>query len=222
MAVWQTDDGAQSPHSHPWLAGLVFAFDRLLRRRFAVLEYSNNPACIFRVQFCPTSRNLVLGDGTRLSGGERVARLHYWNEHLPALRRYQSKLSWAHEFYHRIALSLTELAEYLAARPELADVQVVCADVPSAVQEQIRQITHIMQNFGFETIYDPKPAPPFERLTRFGENILISLMVFVQNPDSVRSDTLRRVRVPIYLSRRTLQRRFGFKGKAAGTAVEAS
>ena len=48
-----------------------------------------------------------------------------------------------------------------------------------------------------------------ERLHRFGENILISLIILAHNPGALRPDTLRRVRVPIYLSRRMLEREFG-------------
>jgi hypothetical protein len=48
-----------------------------------------------------------------------------------------------------------------------------------------------------------------ERIHRFGENILISLTVFAQNAAALRLDTMSRVRVPIYLSRRTLEEKFG-------------
>ena len=57
---------------------------------------------------------------------------------------------------------------------------------------------------------------------RLGENILISLMVFAQNARALRLDTLMRVRVPIYLSRRTLEQKFGDVNEAAAGAVEVS
>ena len=211
MALWETNDGRaqRSPYSHPWLAELLFAFDRQLRRHKDVLEYSGDPSCIFRVEICRARRNLALRDGIWLRAGERIAKLHYWNEQMPSTRRYANRVAWAREFHRRIALSLTELARYLHAQTEFADVKVVCADVTSAVSEQSRQITHIMAHYGFETIYDTEPPPFRERLIRLGENILISLLVFVQNADTLRFDSLRRVRVPIYLSRRELERRFG-------------
>jgi len=56
---------------------------------------------------------------------------------------------------------------------------------------------------------DEEPERLGERLHRFGDNILISLMVLAQNSVALRADTLRRVRVPIYLSRRGLAARFG-------------
>ncbi|MGH6672280.1 MAG: hypothetical protein ACRECV_09965 [Xanthobacteraceae bacterium] len=72
----------------------------------------------------------------------------------------------------------------------------------------MRQISHIMERYGFETIDEPEPWPPRERIRLVGENILISMMVFAQNADTLRMDTLRRVRVPVCVSRCELERRF--------------
>ena len=44
---------------------------------------------------------------------------------------------------------------------------------------------------------------------RFGENILISLIVFVHNARALRADSLNRVRVRIFISRRALEERLG-------------
>jgi hypothetical protein len=187
-----------------------------LRRRYGVLEYSSHPSCIFRIEICPSRRNLTLRDGTRVSAGDRIARLHYWNEQVPAKRLYTSQMVWAREFHRRIAISLTELARYLRAQSDLADVNVVCGEVASAVSEQNRQIAHIMRHYGFEAILVPEPLPVRERLIRLGENILISLMVLAQNADALRVDSLRRTRVPIYISRQTLDEKFGSIGRATG------
>jgi hypothetical protein len=46
-------------------------------------------------------------------------------------------------------------------------------------------------------------------LNRLGENILISMIILAHNPGALHLDTLSRVRVPIYLSRRALEREFG-------------
>jgi len=55
-------------------------------------------------------------------------------------------------------------------------------------------------------VYD---ASTGERLHRFGENILISLILLAHNPGALHFGTLKRVRVPIYMSRRVLERKFG-------------
>ena len=66
-----------------------------------------------------------------------------------------------------------------------------------------------MAYFGFEAFPDHVRLSISERIHRFGENILISLIVFAQNAAALRIDTLSRVRVPIYVSRRTLEEKFG-------------
>jgi hypothetical protein len=108
-----------------------------------------------------------------------------------------------------MAISLRELALYLSARPELHAIKVICAEVPSGTKAQSQQVARIMAYFGFEAFPEHEQLSISEHIHRFGENILISLIVFAQNAAALRPDTLSRVRVPIYLSRRTLEEKFG-------------
>jgi YkoP-like protein len=218
MAVWESARrNVQSPYSHPWLAEAIFALDKWLQRRQGVVEYSAHPQCLFRMQVGRSHRHLLLRDGTHLRRGQRIVHLHFWNEHIPPVPQCGTTIRWARQMQHGIAVSLRELAAYLAARPDLDDIAVICGDVPCGTRSQAHQLAHIMAHFGFETILEGEPARLRERLHRFGDNILISLMVLAQNSVTLRSDTLRRVRVPIYLSRRGLAERFG----TAKDAVEA-
>ena len=91
---------------------------------------------------------------------------------------------------------------------DINDVDVICADLPSGTQAQSQQVARLMQYFGFEVFNGHEPLSVGERIHRFGENILISLTVFAQNAAALRLDTLSRVRVSIYLSRRTLEEKF--------------
>jgi hypothetical protein len=219
MAAWESAKRSiPSPHSHPWLAEAIFAFDKWLRRCQGVVEYSTHPQCLFRLEIGRSRRQLLLSDGTPLRRGQRVARLHFWNDHIPPVPETGTTIRWARQMRHGIAISLRELVGYFASRPDLADVSVICADVPCGTQSQASQIAHVMARFGFETIFQEQPAPLGERLHRFGENILISLTVLAQNSVTLRADTLRRVRVPIYLSRRGLVERFGSARQAAAAS----
>lgn len=221
MAVW--DSAAQEtrpPHSHPWLADGLFALDARLRRNYAVFEYTRNPACVFRLDISRAARPLALGDGTRVAAGQRIARLHFWNEQVPTMPAGGATIAWARRLRQAIATSLGELAGYLRSRPEFDDVAVICADVPSGTRTQSEQLARIMSRYGFEAIVEGGRLSAGARLHRLGENILISLIVFAQNAGALRRDTLRRVRVPIYLSRRRLEEKFGSRGEpAAATAV---
>jgi hypothetical protein len=219
MAAWESAKrSVPSPYSHPWLAEAVFAFDKWLRRCQGVVEYSTHPQCLFRLEVGQASGQLLLSDGTRVRHGQRIARLHFWNEQIPPVPEGGTTIRWARQIQHGIAISLRELVKYLASRPDLTDVSVICADVPCGTQSQAHQLTHIMARYGFETIFQEEPVPLGERLHRFGENILISLMVLAQNSVALRADTLRRVRVPIYLSRRGLAERFGSTRQAAASS----
>jgi hypothetical protein len=210
MAVWASARrGVQPQYSHPWLAEAVFALDKWLQHRQGVIEYSAHPQCVFRMQIGRSHRQLLLRDGTVLRRGQCIVHLHLWNEHIPPVPATGTTIRWARQMQHGMAVALRELAKYLAARPELADVAAICADVPCGTQSQAHQLSQIMGHYGFETIPEDEPAPLHERLHRFGDNILISLMVLAQNSVTLRADTLRRVRVPIYLSRRGLAERFG-------------
>lgn len=219
MAVSAEHD-LQSPYSHPWLAETLFAFDTTLRRHHGVIEYSPHRACIFRIEITLARRRLTLADGTDLRPGERIARLHFWNEHIPPVPAHGTTIRWARRMQRSISLSLQELARYLSSSPDLCDISVICGDVPSATRGQCRQIEYIMAYYGFETVMETEHLPFAERVHRLGENVLISLTVFAQNPAALRLDTLMRVRVPIYMSRRALERKFSAEN-AAGVAVGA-
>jgi hypothetical protein len=78
--------------------------------------------------------------------------------------------------------------------------------VPSGTRSQSGQVARIMGYYGFETIPETGALSLGERLHRFGENILISMIVLAHNAAALRSDTLARVRVPIFLSRRALEK----------------
>lgn len=223
MTLWDSARrSAQSPYSHPWLAETIFALDARLRRRYGIVEYSQHPSCVFRLQIGRSGRLLTLADGTHLEPGQRVARLHFWNEHIPPVPLNGTTILWARQLQKGISISLRELARYLSSRPDLKDVRVVCGDVPSATKAQWQQIEYIMGYYGFETIMSPERLPLRERIHRVGENILISLIVFARNAVALRLDTLNRVRVPIYLSRQILEQKFGPISETAPGAAEVS
>ena len=166
MAVWDSaEQGAGSPHSHPWLAELLYALDLRLRRRQAVFEYTGHPACIFRVDIARSCRSIALRDGTRACAGQRIARLHFWNEHVPSFPHNGATIAWARQMQRAIAISLRELARYLAARPDLGDVAVIWGDVPSGTRTQIGKLARIMEHYGFEAI------PRSDRICAIGQRM---------------------------------------------------
>jgi hypothetical protein len=149
-----------------------------------------------------------LRDATYVTAGARTARLHFWNEQIPPLPKEGATVAWARQMQRAIAVSLRELATYFASRPDLDDVALIWADASSATRGQSGKLARIMAHYGFETVAEPASLSLGKRIHRFGENILISMIVLSRNPGALRADTLWRVRVPIYLSRRSLEQTF--------------
>jgi len=214
MSVWDSaKPQAHSPHSHPWLAEMLYTLDKRLQRRHAVFEYSHHPACVFRLEISPAPQPVALRDGTVARAGQRVAHLHFWNEHIPPFPRHGATIAWARRMQQAIATSLRELARYLASRPDLDDIAVIHGEVPSGTRAQTEKLARIMAHYGFEAVAEPADLPIGQKLHRLAENILISLIIFAQNAGALRLDTLNRVRLPIYFSRRLLNEKFGDAGE---------
>jgi hypothetical protein len=189
-----------------WLEYAVFGLDRWLRRRQGVYEYTAADACLFRVQRISAQENLTLCDGTRIDRGNRILALHLWNEHMPAMAPSGPTFAWARQISRALDRSLRDLARYLAAEPALDDVAAIRADLWLGNADHNTKLARIMAHYGFEapgTEID-SPGPIY----RFGENILIFLLVMAANPAAIRVPALSRQHKRVYLSRRALERRY--------------
>src|SRR5438552_2006886 len=85
---------------------LVFGLDALLRRWYAVTEYSTTKRCIFRIQLAEIDDPVRLADGTLACPGDRIIDLHLWNEHLPRLSAQGASVAWALEMRRCLEVSL--------------------------------------------------------------------------------------------------------------------
>jgi YkoP-like protein len=194
----------------PWLEAMVSALDDRLRLRHGVIEYTNSPECLFRIQLVTSNENYVLSDGTCIRPRDRVANLHVWNEQFPCFVGKGPTLAWACRVNHAFDLSLRELAGFLEARRDLDDVVAICANMSLKPAERSAQLVRFVSRFGFEQIAAASSRSFRQQVHWFGENILISMMVLARNAAALRIDTLRRDRTLVFLSRRELRRRYGF------------
>ena len=223
MALW--DSASRRQGSGSAIPGWRGFFSPLTRACAAARRCSNIPATRPASSVSKSraqSGRCSCATGRSVRPGDRVARLHFWNEHVPVVPPGGATIAWAGRMRNAIAAALHELADYLAARSDLADVVAICADVPSGTRAQSAQLARIMARYGFEAVAEPERLTLGERLHRFGENILISLIVLAQNAAALRADTLRRARLPIYLSRPGLERRFGTAAPAPETGESRS
>lgn len=192
------------------LSALVSAIDKILRARQGIFEYSNAPHCIFRTHIAVGTGDITLADGSVISAGNRLIHLHLWNERVPPFPARGPTLGWARRMCCDLEASLQELAAFLASSPALGDVTAVVANMVFGSAQQTQVVTRLAARYGFVGAVDRARNPSLaERLHMFGENILISMIVLSHNPGALRPDSFRRNRVPVYLHRAELIRRFG-------------
>jgi len=203
---------------HSRLERVIFGIDGALRRWQSVVEFTSDPSCILRIRVGRLDRDIALADGTCGRAGERFVDLHLWNEQVPAMPREGASIAWARQMHACFQQSLAQLARYLAERGDLNDIHVVRCTLMFAGPERDGQMARLLGRYGFELVPASHPQGLRERTRRFGENVLISLIVLAHNAASLRGDTLRRGRTRVFMSRRLLEQRYA---GAAGEAADA-
>ena len=163
-----------------------------------VFEYSHKPDCIFRAQLSRLSSDVLLSDGTFGRPGDRVVDLHLWNEQIPVTALAGYSLAWGCRFNRSFAKSLRGLAQFLMSKPELSDINIIRANI------NLDPLHRIAARHGFETIHGPVNPSPWERVHRFGQNILYWLLTLACNSGRARPNKFWRSRQLLYLYRRLL------------------
>ena len=194
---------------HSRLERIILGIDGALRRWHSVVEFTSDPTCILRIRVGHLERDLVLADGTSARAGDRFIDLHLWNEQIPAMPKEGASIAWARRMHVCFQQSLRQLARHLAPRPDLEDACVVRCTLMFAGPERDGQMIRLLGRYGFELVPGAVPPTLGERARRLGENILTSVMVLTRNTASLRRDTLRRGRTRVFMSRRTLEQRYG-------------
>ncbi len=197
------------------LGVLMEAVDCRLRYRLGVGEYTRSPDCIFRMQIICNTDDKVLRDGTRLQPGDRIVDLHFWNQQVPPIPEAGPTLVWARRMNDGLKRSLQELAHHLATRTDVDDVVAIRIVAALGADARRDKISHILSHLGFEIVLQQETPSLTRQIRRYGENILISLLVLAYNAVARRPDTLKRGRVPAYLSRQALDARYGAPTKRA-------
>jgi YkoP domain len=200
-------------NKRPLWAEFIFVLDSWLRRREGVFEYSRKPDCIFRARLSRLSNDVLLSDGTIGRSGDRVIDLHLWNEQIPVAPVARYSLAWGCRFNRSFAKSLGELAQSLVNKPELSDINIIRANI------NLDPLHRIAARHGFEIIREPVKPSPWERVHRFGQNILYWLLTLACHSGRARPNKFWRSRQLLYLSRRILDCKLiaATRGHSAGS-----
>src|SRR5690348_8285124 len=191
--------------------------DDELRRRNGVIEYSNDPQCVFRMQPKTAGRDVMLADGTVVHRGDKLVLIHLWNEQVPEIPVGGPTILWGRKMGRMMGRSFRYLSEFLADNPAYDCAVAIQAELALATSSQTAQLVRIMQHFGFEIVPEPRGISWKEQMHRWGENILGLLLVLAVNPVSARISILWRVRSTVIISRKALDQRYG--ASAAGPRI---
>ncbi|HLH97183.1 MAG TPA: hypothetical protein VKW08_18895 [Xanthobacteraceae bacterium] len=213
------DQARDSGYGRRWFETALWALDSRLRARRGVHEYTQHRDCVFRFEVVSVTEPLQIPGEALLSAGERIIELHMWSEQFPQMPAAGPTIAWARRVRLSLDLSLHELALYLSRHRSLDDVKMIRANMSLAGARQGVQYANLMAYFGFVSAPPPARARR-NRLHRFGENILITAMVWARNPIALRRDSLWRTPFAAYLPRRCLERRYGTR-RAQESAEEA-
>jgi hypothetical protein len=197
------------------LAPRILRLDAALRKRHGVFEFSADRSCIFRIAIESLPRELELAGGRKVEAGRRVLDLHLWNERVPPTERGPT-MAWGRRISRLIDHSLALVADFLAGRPDLADIAGLRARMTLGRTETTNLLVKLSGRYGFEPVVGERLSAR-DLAHRAGENMLILMLLFAHRNGSVEMRALWRGQVISFLPRGTLEARYRLRasdGKA--------
>ncbi|HEY3911568.1 MAG TPA: hypothetical protein VGM07_17025 [Stellaceae bacterium] len=185
--------------------GSVSWCDAILRACYGVYEFTDDPACVFRIGLSKTRAPLALSDGTRIDAGELVGTLHFWNEHLPRYTCDGPNLGWARAMRDQVANSLRALALYVETDCAWHDVRAFRAEAALTSRRSSR-LHRVIQRYGFEQIASDRSI--FRRAHDLGDDFLLWGLTRAFNPAALPRLPFLRDHRELWISRGFLLRNY--------------
>ncbi len=192
----------------------VIAFDRWLCRRQGIVAFSDHPDCILRVAVKPAPADIEFGDGGRVVRGRPVLDLHLWNERVPPMDRHGPDFAWFAAFDRCFKRSLVELAAHLARHPELDSVHAV--RIETAFGRAGGEMVRLGRRYGFDLVERPESRRLLHRIHWFLAGFLFLALTWAYNPASLRGKRFVRHYDEFWMTRATLERRYGARPDRRG------
>jgi hypothetical protein len=172
-----------------------------------VFEFTDDEACLFRLQLAEARRDIRLSDGTVVRKGEPVFRLHVWNEHIPPMEPDGSDVAWGVRVSRLTIRSMRAIAQWLADHPELSDRRIIGSSTVLVDLDGRGGSAHLMQRLGFDIF------PYRNGLGRFGEfwqNLYAWGLMWTFNEASARDKSpFRMRRTEVWMSTDALRMSYG-------------
>ncbi|MGH7056778.1 MAG: YkoP family protein [Acetobacteraceae bacterium] len=188
---------------------LVRPIDAVLRRYYGIREFTDDPACIFRLSRERAWRRLRLADGTPIAPGSWVGELHFWSEHMPKFAKRGPDIAWATDMYRHLRRSFTLLAIALRDDPAWRDLSAVFGRWAFAggFGGSHHQPRLLMHAFGLEPFAPDRAFK--QRIHDLMEDFLLWGMLRAFNPHALDSHDFFRSREELWVSRAVLLARLG-------------
>ena len=199
-----TDSEATWP-DELWV-GSVSWCDAILRACYGVHEFTDDPACLFRIGLSKTRASLSLSDGTRIDTGETVGTLHFWNEHLPRYSGDGPNFGWARAMRDQVVNSMCALADYVERERAWRQVQAFRAEAALTSRRSSR-LHRVIRRYGFEEIASDRSL--LRRAHDLGDDFLLWGLTRAFNPAALPRLPFLRDHRELWISRASLLRHYG-------------
>ena len=176
--------------------------DAVLRSFYGVHEFTDDPACVFRVGTSKARASCLLSDGTVIGCGETVGTIHFWNEHLPRRPARGRGLGWACAMRDRVAHSLAALALYVETDPAWRDIPAFHAEAGLSTRLGSAQVQRVVQRYGFERTKSERSL--FRRVHDIGDDFLLWGLARAFNPGALSRLRFFRDHQDLWISRSSL------------------
>jgi len=129
-------------------------------RKLDVIEFSNDPDCLFRIRYTTAYRDLPLPDG-EVKEGEPVAEIHWWNEHIPSVSEKGLDLKWAVAMRRKLVLTHQEMAQQVLHNPDWKDFKAIGTTTALFPAGEGTPWERKMQRLGYVVLPHENPAGRF-------------------------------------------------------------
>lgn len=204
-----------------WVS-VVGAVDTVLRAYHGIVEYTDDPDCVFRIGLVPARDAITLSDGTKIAPDEPVGSLHLWNENLPPYTNGGPDLAWATDMRRRVLRSLQLLADYVEREPSWRGVPALLGDATLSRRLGDTQIRRLAGRYGFERI--EAPLSLLGQLHFIGNCFNAWALTRAFNPVALERQAFLRGHCEVWISCRRLIERYGraARGAPAGSGVRSN
>lgn len=187
-------------------AGSMGVVDAILRSYYGVYEFTEDPACVFRVGLSEARAAVTLSDGTQIESGEIIGTLHFWNEQLPRYPAEGPDLHWACAIRDQVRHSLRVLTDFIESDPEWREVRALRGEAALSARLGIPQVRRVAARYGFERV--PTNASLLRRIHGLGESFVLWGLTRAFNPAAAPRQPFLRDHHELWISRRTLRMRY--------------